>query len=110
MRIYTRSMSRIVMYEILFLLGLLALACCAIAFTGCAAVPSAPTAGQVGTFQVSNTDGGVFEMDTRDGHGFIVMPEGVVDLGTPVKPIIEATPRNGVKLPSPRTVRPESNL
>ncbi len=52
---------------------------------------------QVGRWQVTPLEGdSVFEMDTTDGHGFIVMPQGVIDVGTPANPSSAVKERPGV--------------
>jgi hypothetical protein len=106
-----KKLDRIALYEALVFLGVVGSICALLLiFGGCQAVTPAKVLNSTGTYQACQTEGGVYEMDTRDGHAFIIMPEGVVDLGTPAKPTLDAIPRDGVKRSAPRTVRPESNL
>lgn len=71
----------------------------ALTIVGCAATPPAADLPPVGQYQSVPGSSGLIVTDTRTAESWIVMPEGVVSLGTPQNPTLDATPRKGFHAP-----------
>lgn len=77
-------------FSLLLLAGLLVAG-----LTGCVATGTPAESGAVGTWQATNLGGGnVFQLNTATGHGYMVMPQGTLDVGTPEKPTVNVIPRS----------------